>query len=125
MKHMKTSSEEEANAKKAYTKVENTAVVADDKTEEKAKELLRTLVQIDELKLQASRLTGALMNAMKNSDTLKSKDGNVIAYWTVGNTTKSVDYEGLMAKYGVTAEDIKKYTTEKVGSRRFSLEIGD
>lgn len=125
MKHMKTSSEEETKAKKAYTKVENTAVVADDEIEEKAKELLRTLVKIDELKLQASRLTGALMNAMKNSDTLKSADGKILAYWTEGNTTKSVDYDGLMIKYGVTAKDIADYTTEKVGSRRFSLEIGD
>lgn len=125
MKHIKTVSKEESSAKNAYTKVDNTTAVADRQIEDKAKELLKTLMQIDELKLLASKLTGDIMNVMKNSDTIKSADGKILAYWTAGNTTKSIDYDGLMIKYGVTAKDIADYTTEKVGSRRFSLEIGD
>jgi hypothetical protein len=80
-------------------------------------------VLTDEKELEASRLRGVLMNAMKHSSTLKSKDGTTLCIWKEGNVTKKVNYNGLLKLYGVKADDIVKFTTVSQGARRFSLEL--
>ena len=55
MKHIKTTSSEESKAKKDYATIEpGDPVVADEKIEETANQLLKVLREIDDKKLEAS-----------------------------------------------------------------------
>lgn len=124
MKHISTTHKEEAQAKADYAELKpGVPVVATPDVENAAHDLLKVLKEIDEKELEASRLRGILMNAMKHSATLKAKDGTILCTWTEGNITKKVDYNGLLKLYGVKAEDIAKFTKASQGARRFSLEI--
>lgn len=124
MKHIVTTHEDESKAQADYAELKpGEPVVADATAEQAAHDLLKVLKEIDEKKLEASRLRGILMNAMKHSATLKSKDGIILCTWTDGNITKKVDYKGLFKLYGVKANDIAKFTKASQGARRFSLEL--
>ena len=124
MKHIVTTSEEETKAKNEYAELKaGEPVVADENTEAAAHELLQVMREIDEKELQASKLRGALMSAMKHSATLKNKDGVILCTWCEGNITKKIDYKGLFKLYGIKQEDIAKYTKASQGARRFSLEL--
>lgn len=124
MKHISTTHEGEARAKADYAELKHgEPVVATEDVENAAHDLLKVLKEIDEKELEASRLRGILMNAMKHSATLKSKDGTILCTWTDGNITKKVDYKGLFKLYGVKADDIAKFTKASQGARRFSLEL--
>lgn len=124
MKHISTTHEGEAQAKADYAEIhEGEPVVADATAEQAAHDLLKVLKEIDENELEASRLRGILMNAMKHSSTLKSKDGTILCTWKEGNITNKVDYKGLFKLYGVKATDIVKFTKQSQGARRFSIEL--
>jgi hypothetical protein len=124
MKHIVTTHEDETKAKTDYAQVRpGEPVVADAAVEQTAHDLLKVLKEIDEKELEASRLRGILMNAMKHMATLKAADGTILCTWTEGNISKKVDYKGLFKLYGVKAEDIAKFTKASQGARRFSLEL--
>jgi len=123
MKHEKTESELEKKAKAKYKEVEpGKTVNATGELEKKARDLLSVLRDIDALKLKASILKGEIMNAMGSGEQIVGSCG-VIATWLPGNVTKSVDYDGIFAKFGVKDEDIEQFTSYKRDGRRFSLEI--
>lgn len=121
MEHIITTHENETLARKKYAEVKGGIAVADGDTEQAAKNLLAVMVDIDRMKLEASRLTGILMNAMGGNDMLKDGSGKIICTWKAGGKTKKVDYAGIMKKYNVTDEDIAAFTKVSVGARRFSL----
>lgn len=124
MKHIETKSDIEKRAKTDYAVLKpGDPVVATEEVEQTARDLLRVLRELDEKELEASRLRGILMNAMKHSATLKAKDGTILCTWKEGNITKNVDYNGLLKLYNVKADDIAKFTNSSRGSRRFSLEL--
>lgn len=126
MKHIKTISSEETKAKKDYATIEpGDPIVADEKMEETARQLLKVLREIDDRKLEASKLTGALMGYMKHSDSMKSKDGKLLCTWLSGSILKSVDYEAILKHYNVKIEPevLEKFTKVSHGARRFSLEL--
>lgn len=124
MKHIDTTSAEEKQARKEYAEVKpGLPVVADEKTEATVRELLALRHRIDEEELQASKLKAELMNAMGGAALMKSKDGTRLVSWGVGATKKVVDYKALLAKYNVTDEDVAAHTTQKTGSRVFSIEL--
>lgn len=124
MKHIVTISEEETKAKADYADLKpGEPVVADAATEQAAHDLLGVMKRIDELELEASRLRGALMEAMKHTATLKAPDGTILCTWTEGNISKKVDYKKLFKDCGITAETVAKYTKASQGARRFSLEL--
>ena len=124
MKHINTTHDDEAKAKSDYADVKpGEPVVADHDTEKAVRDLLQIMREIDEKTLEASRLRGIIMNAMKHTETLKAEDGTLLCTWTAGNITKKVDYKGLFKMYNVKAEDIAKFTKASQGARRFSLEL--
>lgn len=126
MKHIKTTSSEESKAKKDYATIEpGDPVVADEKMEETANQLLKVLREIDDKKLEASKLTGVLMGCLKHKESMKSKDGKLLCTWLAGNISKSVDYEAILKHYNVKIEPevLEKFTKTSQGSRRFSLEL--
>lgn len=124
MKHIVTVSEEETKAKDAYASVKpGEPVIADDVAEKAAYDLLKVLREIDEKELEASRLRGILMNAMKEIASLKNKDGVLLCTWIEGNISKKVDYKKLFKECGITPETVAKYTKASQGARRFSLEL--
>ena len=125
MTHIKTTCPEETKAKDEFKQVGAKPVIADESLEATVRELLALYRKMDEDALKASQLKAVIMNAMKDSDTLKTKSGLVLVSWTSGNTKSSVDYKGLLKKYKVTDEDIAAFTTTKVGSRVFSVEINE
>jgi len=126
MTHIETTCEEEKKARKDFKEVKpGDPKVADEKLEATVRELLALRRKMDEDELKASKLKAVIMNAMQNTDTLKSKSGVVLVSWTQGNAKNNVDYKGLLKKYKVTDEDIAAFTTVKVGSRVFSVEINE
>ena len=122
MEHIKTTCDEETKARADYKEVEPGEVVADEQIEGTVRELLALRHKMDEDALAASRMKAIIMNAMKNKDTLKSKSGVVLATWTLGSESKSVDYKAIFKKYKVTKEDIEANTKLKRASRTFSIE---
>lgn len=124
MKHIVTTHEDESKAKADYAELKpGDPVVATEDVENAAHDLLKVLKEIDEKESEASRLRGILMNAMKHSSTLKSKDGTILCTWKEGNITNKVDYKGLFKLYGVKAADIVQFTKQSQGARRFSIEL--
>lgn len=125
MNHIKTVHEEEAAAKASFA---NVAVVrenveADENVEAAARKLHDLMVKADEDELEMSRLRGVIMKSMGNRDILVGKDGTILCKWTNGNATRKVEWKGLCAKYKVSDEDIKIFTTVSTGARRFSMEL--
>lgn len=124
MKHIKTASAEEAQAKKEYAEVTSEeAIVADYKVEQAARKLYELGKKADEIELAASAFRAVVMDYMKGHALLTDKDGRPLCSWTEGNMNKRTDWDGLCKEFGIKASDIKEFTTEKKGARRFSVEI--
>ena len=148
MKHIKTTHEDETKAKKDYPDVDTQEdVVATPEVEAAARKIYALLKKEDEGKLEMSRLRAVLMNAMKGSTTLKTANGQLLASWVKGNSTRTTDWEGLCKTFKPTAEQIAQYTIgvdweglcktfkptdaaiakftkTSYGARRFSIELG-
>ena len=123
MEHIDTKSEEEKKARNDYqVAVKGDVVIADDKVEATVHELLDLRHKMDEDALKASKLKAIIMNAMKSAEQLKNKKGLLLATWTSGRISKTVDYKKIFVKYGVSDEDIKANTKESRSSRNFSIE---
>lgn len=124
MKHIKTASAEETQAKKEYATVTSEeAIVADGDVEQAVRRLYEIGKKADEMELEASALRSVVMNYMKGHALLTGKDGRPLCSWAEGNMNKKTDWEGLCKEFGIKASDIKEFTTEKKGARRFSVEI--
>lgn len=125
MKHIKTASANEVEAKKKYATPDLIGfAVADKDLEDKVERLYKLTREADENALEMSRLRGDIMNAMKEKAYLKNKDGVTLCTWLGGNTLSKVDWDQICEKYNVSSDDIRNCTTTTVGSRRFSIEIG-
>ena len=126
MTHIETTCKEEKDARNDFKDIEKgDPVVADEALEKTVRDLLALRHKMDEDALEASKMKAAIMKAMGHRDTLKSKDGTLLVSWNQGSTKSTVDYKGLLAKYKVKVsnEDLKAFTTTKVGSRVFNLEL--
>ena len=124
MKHIKTASAEETQAKKEYATVTSEeAIVADDNVEQAARKLYELGKKADEIELAASALRAVVMDYMKGHVLLTDRDGRPLCSWAEGNMNKKTDWEGLCKEFGIKASDIREFTTEKKGARRFSVEI--
>lgn len=124
MKHIKTASAEETQAKVDYAELKsNEPVVADGDTEALARQLYRMMKQADENELEMSRLRGSLMQAMQGHAYLKNEEGVLLCSWVAGNSRSTTDWKGLCEKYNVTEEDKKAFTKTKQDGRRFSIEL--
>ena len=124
MKHIKTASAEETQAKKEYAEVTSEeAIVADGDVEQAVRRLYEIGKKADEMELEASALRSVVMNYMKGHPIMTDKDGRPLCSWSEGNMNKRTDWEGLCKEFGIKASDINEFTTEKKGARRFSVEI--
>lgn len=122
MKHIKTTAKAESEAKKNYGEKDPKGIVqADEGIKAKVRELVKSLEEIDRLKLRASELKGDIMGFMKEAEQLKDGDA-LLCTWGAGNVSSSVDYDAIMAELKVNQELIDKFTVKTVGARRFSVE---
>ena len=122
MNHIKTKSEEEEKARKDYATVKKGEVVADEKLEATVRELLALRHKMDDDELAASKLKAIIMNAMKHSDTLKSKSGVLLATWMAGSLKRKINYDAIFKKYKVAQADIDANTKYTADSRKFEIE---
>lgn len=123
MKHIDTTCAEEKQARKKFAEVHTgETVVAEEGIEKVVRDLLDLRHKMDEDALKASTMKASIMAYMKNADTLKGKDGTVLAKWVAGNINRDVDYKGILMKYAVSQEDVDAFTKERRGSRVFSIE---
>lgn len=122
MIHIETKSALEKKARADYAAPEVAAeMVAGDELAGMVAELLALRHKMDEDELKKSVLMGKIMDRMKNSTILKAGDGRVIATWSLPERKTSVDYKGLLNHLKATNEDILKFSTTKVGARKFEL----
>jgi hypothetical protein len=122
MKHIKTKSDREAAADKVFTKTAAGTITATPELEEKVKNLIDLIRQADELTLAASELKGEIKEAMREYGVLVSASGPVLATWSPGNRTVSIDYAAIFAECNVPEDIIKKHTTIKQSARKFVVE---
>lgn len=123
MKHIKTKCNEEIGAISKYATVtQNGVAIADSDITKVVDDLFKLLKDIDEMQLKASVLRAKIMQAMKNAEILKDENGRVLVTWYKGGDRQNVDYDGLIAKYNISKEDLDKFTTIVSGGRKFSLQ---
>lgn len=123
MKHIVTKCAEEDKARKQYKDVKaESAVEADKELETMVRELLALRHKMDDDELKASQMKAVIMEAMKEHELLKAKDGTVLAKWSLGSVKKQVNYDAIFKKYKVTPQDLEANTKFGRASRTFEID---
>ena len=123
MKHIVTKCAEEDKARNQYKNVKaESAVEADKELEAVVRELLALRHKMDDDELKASQMKAVIMEAMKEHELLKAKDGTVLAKWSLGSVKKQVNYEAILKKYKVTPQDLEANTKFGRASRTFEID---
>lgn len=124
MKHIKTASAEEAQAKREFAVVTSDEdIVADDKAEQAAHRLYDLSKEADMIELEMSALRAVVMSYMQGHSLMTSKDGVPLCSWKAGSTLKKTDWAGLCKEHGITDDEVERFTGRSTGARRFSIEI--
>lgn len=124
MKHIKTASAEEVQAKKEFAVVtSDEAIVADDKAEQAARKLYKLSKTADMIELEMSAWRAFIMSYMQGHPLMTSKDGTPLCSWKAGSALKKTDWAGLCKERGITDDEVDRFTSRSSGARRFSIEI--
>lgn len=124
MKHIKTACAAETQAKKEYARVTSEeAIVADGDVESAVRKLCEIGKKVDEMELEASALRAVVMNYMKGHPLLKDKDGHPLCSWRKGNELKKTDWNGLCKEFGISEDDVERFTGRGISARRLCVEI--
>lgn len=124
MKHIKTASAEETQAKREFAVVtSDEAIVADDKAEQAVRKLRDLSKTADMIELEMSAWRAFVMSYMQGHPLMTSKDGTLLCSWKNGSTLKKTDWAGLCKEHGITDDEVERFTGRSTGARRFSIEI--
>ncbi len=124
MKHIKTACAEETQAKKEYASVTSEdAIVADGDMEKAVARLYELSRKSDEIALEMSGIRAQVMSYMKGHSLLTSADGRPLCSWKTGRTMKKTDWDGLCKEFGITEDDVVRFTGIGHSARLFSIEI--
>lgn len=105
-------SEEEARIKWAVSNNGLDAVTATKEVEQALAEIHRLDEQVEALTNAREEHVAAVMKAMGEHPVLNDANGNMLVSWKSGKCRETVDYKGLLKKYGqaITSEQIREFT---------------